>query len=163
MSPSRFVLRMRRELDRPIEQAVWPDGVSVTTLPAKNAKKQAKAAHSVLGAGYWQGGGGAPMFRQWWSQLSKDSEFDPSLVFVASDREGVVGIAQCWTTAFVKDLAVHPRARRRGIGRALMLTAFQSFAARGARQVDLKVGEENAEAQGLYRSLAMTVIARERV
>ena len=27
---------------------------------------------------------------------------------------------QCWTSAFVKDLAVHPRARKQGVGRALM-------------------------------------------
>ena len=61
----------------------------------------------------------------------------------------------------MKDLAVHPRVRRRGIGRALMLTAFHTFERRGARYVDLKVREENLNAQRLYRDLGMTVVGRE--
>ncbi len=63
--------------------------------------------------------------------------------------------------AFVKDLAVHPAARRRGLGRALMLAVFQEFSRRGAVHVDLKVREENAAAQALYRSLGMRVISRD--
>jgi ribosomal protein S18 acetylase RimI-like enzyme len=158
MAPKPFVLRMRRELDGSIEQPVWPLGVSCRTLE----KKDAKAAHAVLAAGFWEGGGGAPMFRQWWSQLRKDSEFDPALFFLAVDREGVAAIAQCWTSAFIKDLAVHPRVRRIGVGRALMLTAFQVFAARGATNVDLKVREENLGAQRLYHDLGMRIVGRER-
>jgi ribosomal protein S18 acetylase RimI-like enzyme len=157
MAPKPFVLRMRRELDSPIKQPVWPPGISCRTLE----KKDAKAAHAVLAAGFWEGGGGAPMFRQWWSQLRKDSEFDPALFFLAVDREGVAGIAQCWTSVFIKDLAVHPRVRRIGVGRALMLTAFQVFAARGAAHVDLKVREENLDAQRLYHDLGMRIVGRE--
>ena len=70
-------------------------------------------------------------------------------------------MAQCWTSAFIKDLAVHPRARRRGVGRALMLMAFHAFAKRGATHVDLKVREENASALRLYRDLGMKIIARD--
>lgn len=155
------VLRMRRELAGAIEPPAWPPGVVLHTLGVKPDKALVKAAHSVLEAGFWEGGGGAPMFRQWWKALHRDEEFDPALVFLAIDSEGVAGMAQCWTSAFVKDLAVHPRARRQGLGRALMLTAFQAFARRGAQHVDLKVREENAKAQALYRALDMKVIARE--
>jgi ribosomal protein S18 acetylase RimI-like enzyme len=124
-------------------------------------RKDARAAHAVLALGYWGGGGGAPKFGKWWSQLRKDPEYDPALCFVAVDRNDVVGMIQCWTTAFVKDIAVHPRARRRGIGRALMLTAMAAFKARGATHVDLKVMEENEPAQQLYRGLDMMIVARE--
>lgn len=120
-----------------------------------------KGAHSVLEAGYWEGGGGAPIFRQWWKALRKDYEFDPALFFLAIDDEGVAGIAQCWKSAFVKDLAVHPRARRRGIGRALMMTVFHEFAQRGAAYVDLRTREDNTNAQAFYLSLGMTLVARE--
>lgn len=157
----RFVLRMRRTLDGSIAPPVWPSGVTLKTLGAKPDKKLAAAAHSVLEAGYWEGGGGAPIFRQWWKALRKDEEFDPALVFLAIDSEGVAGMAQCWTSNFVKDLAVHPRARKRGIGRALMLTTFHAFAQRGASHVDLKVREDNANAVALYRALGMAIVARD--
>jgi ribosomal protein S18 acetylase RimI-like enzyme len=126
-------------------------------------KKDARAAHAVLALGFWGGGGGAPKFGKWWSQLRKDSEYDPALCFVAIDEDGVAGMMQCWTTAFVKDIAVHPRARRRGIGRALMLTAFEAFKARGAPHVDLKVREDNLPARQLYDRLEMSLIEREAV
>jgi ribosomal protein S18 acetylase RimI-like enzyme len=70
---------------------------------------------------------------------------------------------QCWTTAFVKDIAVHPRARRCGVGRALMLTAFEAFRARGATHVDLKVREDNLAARQLYDRLEMSLVEREAV
>ncbi len=157
-----FVLRMRRELAANIEPPRWPAGVSVRTLGAKPDTRLAALAHSVLEAGFWEGGGGAPIFRQWWKALRKDDEFDPQLVFIAMDAAGVVGMAQCWTSAFVKDLAVHPGARRQGLGRALMLTAFDAFARRGATHADLKVREENAAAIALYHSLDMRVVDRAR-
>lgn len=156
-----FVLRMRRELVGSIEPPVWPAGVALRTLGAKPEKNLAQAAHSVLEAGFWEGGGGAPIFRQWWKAVSKDDEFDPALVFLAMEGSAVIGMAQCWTSSFIKDIAVHPAARRRGLGRALMLAAFQAFAQRGATHIDLKVREENGVAQALYRSLGMRVVARD--
>lgn len=156
-----YVLRMRRDLSGSIEAPVWPPGVTLRTLGPKPEKKLAQAAHAVLEAGFWEGGGGAPIFRQWWKAVSKDEEFDPALVFLAMEAGAVIGMAQCWTSAFVKDLAVHPTARRRGLGRALMLAAFHAFAQRGAAYVDLKVREENTVAQALYHSLGMRVVARD--
>lgn len=158
-----FVLRMRRELDAPPEPPLWPAGVSLETLGARPDRKLLQAAHSVLESGFWEGGGGAPVFRQWWKALRKDTEYDPSLVFIAMDGEGVAGLAQCWTSSFVKDLAVAPRMRRKGLGRALMLTVFAEFTRRGAAHVDLKVREDNAGATALYHSLRMRTIERVRL
>lgn len=160
MMASEFVLLMRRDLSEGVEPLLWPAGVSVQTAGAKPDKKFLQAAHAVLGPGYWEGGGGAPIFRQWWKALHKDKEYDPALFFIATDAEGVAGIVQCWTSAFIKDLAVTPRMRRRGLGRALMLHAFHAFAARGAQRVDLKVREDNAAAIALYKSLGMRTIER---
>ncbi|MBI1359077.1 MAG: GNAT family N-acetyltransferase [Alphaproteobacteria bacterium] len=147
---------MRRTLEGPIEAPSWPTGVSVRTF----RQADAEAAHSVLQSGFWEGGGGATTFRRWWSELRKDDEFDPGLFYIVEDGQGVAGMVQCWTSAFVKDLAVLPRLRRRGIGRALMLTAFDAFKTRGADHVDLKVNEENIAAQRLYHSLGMQVVER---
>ncbi len=158
-----FVLRMRRDLAGETELPDPPTGVVLKILGAKPDMALVKAMHSVLEAGYWEGGGGAPIFRQWWKALRKDHEFDPALVFLAIDSEGVAGMAQCWKSAFVKDLAVHPRARRRGIGRALMIAVFNEFKLRGAAHVDLRTREDNANAQTFYRSLGMTLVARDPV
>jgi ribosomal protein S18 acetylase RimI-like enzyme len=158
-SPPR-VLRMRKVLRGTLPEPDWPGGVRIKTLDRKDAK-EAKAAHAVLAAGYWEGGGGAPNYAAWWPHLRKDREFDPALFFLAFDHEGCVGIVQCWTSNFIKDLAVHPRARRRGVGTALMLTVFEAFHARGAPHVDLKVREENTIAQELYAKLGMKMIGRE--
>lgn len=157
MAPKPCVLRMRRDLGEAIEAPQWPAGVACKTI----LEADAKAAHAVLSAGFWEGGGGAPAFKQWWPGLQKNSEFDPALFFLAVDRDGVAGICQCWTSAFVKDLAVDPRSRRIGIGKALLLTAFNAFATRGASHVDLKVREENVAAQRLYNDLGMRVVGRE--
>jgi predicted N-acetyltransferase YhbS len=91
-----------------------------------------QAAHGVLAAGFWEGGGGAPIFRQWWQALRRGEEFDPALVFIAVEGADVIGMAHCWTSAFLKDLTVDPRARGRGVGRARVLAAFNAFAACGA-------------------------------
>jgi ribosomal protein S18 acetylase RimI-like enzyme len=155
-SPPR-VLRMRKILKGTLPEPDWPGGVRIATLD----KKDAKAAHTVLAAGYWEGGGGAPSYDTWWTHLKKDREYDPALFFVAFDHEGCIGIAQCWTSNFIKDIAVHPRARRRGVATALVLTAFEVFHARRAPHVDLKVREENTPAQELYAKLGMKVIGRE--
>jgi ribosomal protein S18 acetylase RimI-like enzyme len=126
-----------------------------------NDKQDAKAAHLVLQSGFWEGGGGAVAFPRWWSSLRKEAGFDPALFFIVEDATGVVGLAHCWANALIKDLVVHPRARRQGLGRALMLTAFRAFAARGEARVDLKVREDNLAAQRLYQSLDMRIIGRD--
>ena len=149
---------MRREFGGPLEEAVWPEEAHLRRLA--NAQ-DAKAAHGVLQSGFWEGGGGAVAFPRWWSAVRKHPAFDPGLFFIVEDRTGVVALAHCWTSAVVKDLVVHPRARRHGLGRALMLTAFHAFAERGEGGVELKVREDNLAAQRLYHSLNMRIIDRQ--
>lgn len=161
MAPRPFVLRLQRDLGGYLEAPVWPDGVTCRTLNVADRKQaDARAVHAVLAGGYWEGGSGAPEYRKWWSGLKRDREFDPLVCFLAVDGEGVVGVAQCWTSGFVKDLAVLPRGRRRGVARALMLTVFAAFRARGSSTVSLKTREENAPARRLYESLGMIVTER---
>ena len=55
----------------------------------------------------------------------------------------------CW----LEDVYVEERARRLGVGRALVEAALGRAGARGSRRVQLDVNEANAEALALYRSL----------
>jgi ribosomal protein S18 acetylase RimI-like enzyme len=156
-----FVLHLQRELEGPVEAPIWPVGVACRTLIMNDRKAaDSRAVHAVLQGGYWEGGSGAATYREWWSQVRRDPEFDPELCFLAVDEGGVVAVAHCWSSAFVKDLAVLPRARRKGIGRALMLHAFATFKAKGFARITLKTREENLIAMRLYESLGMCVIGR---
>ena len=93
--------------------------------------------------------------------LRDDDEFAPDLCFLAlNERQDVVGVAQCWTGAFIKDLVVHPLARRRGIATALLRRVFWEFRRRGVKHVDLKVQLDNPTgAVRLYKELGMREIA----
>ena len=148
---------MRRDLREPIDFAVWPRGVHLQRF----ATGHAPAVHELLATAYIDGGGSVEAFPVWWSSLASDAEFDPELVFVAWDAGlRIVGVAQCWTSAYIKDLAVRSDCRRQGIGRALLLHVFRVFKHRGALSVDLKVDANNPSgAVHLYRGVGMRQIS----
>lgn len=146
-------LRLRRDLSGPLPSPHWPGGTHL--IPFTDGT--APALHALVADGYAPGEGEVPALDDWWPALRSDSEFDPQLVFIARAGDGsIAGVCQCWTSAFVKDLVVAPTHRRRGVGAALMLTAFAAFQDRGAPHVDLKVMPGNTRAIALYRRLGMT-------
>ena len=57
-------------------------------------------------------------------------------------------------------LAVHPRARRRGLGRALVAAFEAEAAARGAAEVLLEVAATNHAARALYARLGYVAVGR---
>ena len=148
------IFRMRKSLEDTFDSPSWPADVYLTKLTPENAKE----VHDLLVLGYQNGGGSVSPFADWWSDLLSDSEFDASLCLLVGDKQGIVGLAQCWTSAYIKDLVVHPRRRNQGIGKSLLLYAFETFRRRGAGAVDLKVEESNASAIRLYLSSGMQII-----
>ena len=151
------VQRLRRDLTEAVGPPTWPTGYRMRTIAAEDAP----AVHRLLEIGYAQGGGHIGALEEWWPSLRDDEEYAPDLCFLAIDeRRDIVGIAQCWTSAFIKDLVVHPLARRRGIATALLETAFWEFGRRGAKHVDLKVQLDNPSgAVRLYKKLEMREVA----
>jgi ribosomal protein S18 acetylase RimI-like enzyme len=147
------IQRLRRDLAGPVADPIWPDGFSLRTFDAQDAP----AVHRLMQLAYARGGGAVAAFEQWWPGIRDDGEFDAGLCFLAIDERGeIVGAAQCWNSAFIKDLVVHPDARRRGLAEALLLAVFQAFCRRGATRVDLKVELDNPSgAMRLYRRLGM--------
>jgi ribosomal protein S18 acetylase RimI-like enzyme len=149
--------RLRRDLTEAVAPPTCLPGYRVRTFAADDAP----TVHRLLEVGYAQGGGLIGAFEEWWPSLRDDDEFVPDLCFLAVDeRQNIVGVAQCWTSAFIKDLVVHPLERRRGIATALLGRVFWEFRRRGAKHVDLKVQVDNPTgAVRLYQELGMREVA----
>lgn len=154
-----YCFLMRRDLGKDAPDAPWPQDIELRTYSVEMAAD----VHHLMQLGYREGGGRVPALDTWQQQFETDPEYDPSLCFIAHDGEGVVGVAQCWTSAYIKNLVVHPRMQGRGLGRALLLNAFKVFQQRREGFVDLKVLEDNRRAQRLYESAGMYVVRRELV
>jgi ribosomal protein S18 acetylase RimI-like enzyme len=141
-------VRLTRDLGMPIGEPRWPSGISLVPFSATLAPK----AHALLMLAYRDGGGLVPeAFDDWWAATRHDPEFDAALCLCAIDGTGeLVGVAMCWTTAFVKDVVVHPAHRNQGIGEALLRSALAALSRRGHGEVALKVQPDNMPARRLY-------------
>jgi ribosomal protein S18 acetylase RimI-like enzyme len=149
------VLLMCRDLTGAPASVRWPAGVRLGTF----APSRAAEVHVLLAASFADGEMGT--FEDWWRDLAADGEYDPALIFLALSTEGrIVGVAHCWTSAFVKDLAVDPAWRQQGIAQALLGHAFLVFRARGAKTFSLKVRDDNASAIRLYLGAGMRILDR---
>jgi ribosomal protein S18 acetylase RimI-like enzyme len=116
--------------------------------------------HGLLVAGYRHGGGSVPAYEAWRASADTGPEADPSLWIITADDYGLTGAAHCWTSAFIRDLVVHPRARRQGLALALLSHAFYQFQLRGEANVDLNVLEDNHAARSLYETSGMRYVLR---
>jgi ribosomal-protein-alanine N-acetyltransferase len=89
----------------------------------------------------------------------------PDEVLVLEARAGI--LAYCATRVVldelhVMNLAVHPRARRQGLGRALLEAALRRGGRAGARRALLEVRAGNEAARALYAQSGFVVLARRR-
>lgn len=143
-------LRLVRDLTGPPIAAHWPAGVRPVPFSATLAPR----AHALLKAAYANDFGRVPEhFEAWWATTRHDPEFDAALCFCALADDELAGFALCWTSGFVKDIAVAAAHRHRGIGTALLDTAAAAFQQRDTRALALKVVAENVAAQRLYARL----------
>ncbi|KIF60026.1 GNAT family acetyltransferase [Pseudomonas fluorescens] len=154
-----FCFLLRRDLSEAVPDAQWPAGIEWSAY----REELAPAVHQLMQLGQLEGGGRVPPLEEWQQRFVSDPEYDPSLCFVACDAVGVVGVAQCWTSAYIKNLVVHPRMQGLGLGRALLLHAFSVFQQRREGFVDLRVLEDNLRARRLYESVGMDLVRRELV
>lgn len=154
-SPSHYWL-MRRDLSQAPAPVQWPASLRVATLTADNATQ----IHQLLILGRQHGGGRVADLRTWLGAFETDPEFDRHLVFAVHDSAGIVAVAQCWTSAFIRNLVVHPRAQGQSIGQRLLEHAFDAFYRKREQRVDLKVMESNLIARRLYERVGMEYVRR---
>lgn len=91
-----------------------------------------------------------------WSRLAFLSELlenERAVYLVAREDGRVVGYVGMWRVldeGHITNLAVHPTARRKGVGRKLLETLTSLAVARGLRRMTLEVRVSNYPAQHLY-------------
>jgi GNAT superfamily N-acetyltransferase len=156
---------MRIELASGIETPVPPAGIQIRTV---DPDRDLPAVHGVLFGAFADHWGGAFDGFEEWRHRSVDGEgasFDPRLWFVAVHEGEIVGAACCIArspraadTAVIETLGVVRDRRRRGIARALLLTAFEELARRGIARAELSVDADNTTgATRLYERVGMRV------
>ena len=99
-------------------------------------------------------------YEEWAPHVFGREHFDPTLTWVATERERIVGANVCgWKEAgdwgWIGTLGVLPSHRGRGIGEALLRTAFAEFRRRGERRVALGVAAHSESATRLYERAGM--------
>jgi ribosomal-protein-alanine N-acetyltransferase len=96
-----------------------------------------------------------------WSAAAFAAQLALPGVFGLLDGRGGLALARVVADeAEVLTIAVHPDARRFGVGRALLTAALAEAARRGAETVFLEVAETNAPARALYAALAFAPFGR---
>ncbi len=124
--------------------------------------REIRAVHFVIQEAF-QDIGGYPYrpFEEWEERVLECPTFDPTMLYVASDEEQVVGAIVCRTflgtnTGFVWQVAVLRAYRRRGIAEALLQKVFTEYARRDILRIDLNVDQHNTTgAHQLYAGVGM--------
>lgn len=166
----RHAFKMRRDFNGDIEAPEWPEGVRIETYRHPD---EAEAVYRALDEAFQDHFGhihepfevGYERFTHF---LIGDEAFDPDLWFLAKDGDEIAGVALCrkWddedrTAAYVADLGVRRKWRKRGLGRALLLHAFRAMQARGLKAATLHVDAGSLTgAVRLYENAGMHVHRR---
>ena len=152
--------RMRRELDSPGPQPVWPSGVEVHDLRRPDDERP---VHALVQTAFREiGGEHERSFEQWAAFLLDSDRFDPSLCLVAAVDGDVVGAAlgqQAEGYGFVRQLAVARPHRGRGLALALLHESFRRHRDLGLPATVLGVDAGNPTgALALYEKAGMRVV-----
>jgi mycothiol synthase len=163
---ARRFLRMQIDFDEPPPQPELPDGITVRSFRVGRDEHAMYEAQEEAFSDHW--GHVTTPFEQWITRTERH-DFDPELWLMVLDGERVVATS---TNSVIRDnmgwisgLGVVRSHRRRGLARALLLTAFNDFFRRGQRSVALGVDADSLTgATRLYESAGMrTVEAHDQV
>ena len=158
-TPARRFWRMRRELDVPVPEPVWPAGGEVHDL----RQEDRRPVHALVQRCFAEiGGEHERPYEQWAAYLLSGERFDPSLCLVATVDGQVVGAAVGQQTpehGFVRQLAVDRASRGRGLALALLHESFRRHRDRGSPATVLGVDAGNPTgALALYEKAGMRVV-----
>jgi mycothiol synthase len=159
--------RMLIELDGPVPEPVWPEGLNLRTY---NSETDAEAVYRAVNESFRDHFGFVEEpfeegFKRFKHFMTDYEGFDPTLWFLAMDGEEIAGISLCRPKSYddpdlgwVGTLGVRRNWRKRGIGLALLRHSFNELYRRGKHKVGLGVDAENLTgALRLYENAGMHV------
>lgn len=159
--------RMRLVLEGPRTPAPVPDGIRLRAL---DLAADAVAVHELDARSFAAAADFTPQtFAAFSEEHLAAHDFDLGLSLVAEVRSDGEGrpesepagflLSHRWpheNVGYVGLLAVGPQHRHRGLGRALLTTAFAGYAAAGLGAAELGVASDNPGALTLYEQVGMT-------
>jgi GNAT superfamily N-acetyltransferase len=159
--------RMMIEFDHPPQQPVIPEGLRIVSIDLEKELKDALIALEDGFSDHW-GFVERPIedvLPQWEHYIQNNKDFDPTLWFLAKDGDQIAGICRNSgkmtedpDMAWVSQLCVRKPWRKKGLGMALLLTAFNEFYRRGKKRAGLGVDADSlTNATRLYEKAGMHV------
>lgn len=150
----RHFYTMRIDMEAKPDEPVIADGLRIRNFRPEDSRA---TFHALLDAfrdhwGFVEPTNFDEEWERWEHVTIKESSFVPSLYFLAEDEASgeIAGIALCRTKGWsdpdlgwVDDLGVRRAYRKKGVGLALLQTAFRAFWERGQKNVGLGVDATN--------------------
>ena len=141
-----------------------PQQLQGITIRPFVASKEERAVYDVIASAFPDiDGKPYRLFEDWYkSVVEKSTSFEPSMLYVALVDDQIVGTILCRiypedTAGYIWQVAVLRSQRGRGIGRQLLLTAFDEYYRRGIRRVELSVDSESQTgSHQLYAKVGMS-------
>lgn len=131
----------------------------VPGLRALRLAEEDEAIHALVALAFSQIPGDVPTtYESFRAEVLEHAGFMPSCSFAVDDDEGLAGVVLSMDrdgVGYVGDLAVHPRAQGRGLGRGLLTAALAAFRTEDKQGGYLWVNGANAPALGLYESVGL--------
>jgi ribosomal protein S18 acetylase RimI-like enzyme len=150
------------DLAAPPPPVAVPEGIEIA--PFRHGMDE-RALYDAMRTGFGEDWPRDTQMDTWLATHQGLDDYDPELWLLARDGDAVVGALQArsrWGAqddhGWVKNLAVMPGARHRGVGRALLFEAFRRFHERGKTWVVLGVDADNpTKAPDFYLRIGMQV------
>jgi mycothiol synthase len=154
----RSVVQMARALEPPPEPPSVPAGIRLDQL---DVAADGRAVHATDAAAFADNADYREVsFQSFHDEHLSGPGLEPAFSRVARRGEAVAGFTVCRRqpegVGYVDLLAVDPGERGRGLGIALLLTAFADFASGGLREARLDVASDNPRGLRLYDRAGMS-------